>query len=240
MPSARRVADDETPKRQRVRPRAPSRGRGVARYEALLDATEALLRDQSPDDIGLYQIADAANTPTASVYHFFPTKEAAFVALVQRYLQEFPKLVLGPERIAGMRSWQDYMTAEQEMVRGYYERNPPALKLICGGYGGLESRKIDNEFVTRIAQGAYDRYDRIFHMPYLADPVKHFHVSLTIMDAIWSLSYLKHGQITAEYADEALAACIAYCRLFLPERIEVRAEIREYAARGEDVECAIP
>ena len=55
------TADDGAPKRKRREgPRAPSRGRGVARYGALLDATDALLQVENPDTIGLYQIAEQA------------------------------------------------------------------------------------------------------------------------------------------------------------------------------------
>ncbi|OYW87702.1 MAG: hypothetical protein B7Z22_03915 [Hyphomonas sp. 32-62-5] len=55
-----------------------------------------LLADHSPDEIGLYQIADQANVPPGSVYHFFPTKEAAFLALANRYLSGFEALTRKP------------------------------------------------------------------------------------------------------------------------------------------------
>jgi hypothetical protein len=48
--------------RRRLAPRAPSSDRGIQRHTALLDATERLLRTNSPDDIGLYQIAEDART----------------------------------------------------------------------------------------------------------------------------------------------------------------------------------
>ncbi len=47
------------------------------------------MRPNAPDDIGLYQIAEEAGVPPASTYHFFPTKDAAFLALAQRYLDGF-------------------------------------------------------------------------------------------------------------------------------------------------------
>lgn len=224
---------DPPAERQRARPRTPTRGRGVARYAALLDATEMLLCDQSPDDVGLYQIAEAAGVPAASVYHFFPTKDAAFTGLVQRYIDGFAAIGSQPIDLAELRSWQDLMAIEQQRARDYYGSHPPALKLLYGGYGGLQSRAIDHEYVARVAALMYPRYDQIFVMPYLAEPAKHFHISLVILDAIWSLSFLKHGRITDEFASEALAACIAYCRRFLADRLDLREHIRELAARGE-------
>src|SRR5882757_2380501 len=92
--------------RRRVAPRAPSSDRGVQRYTALLDATERLLRTHSPDDIGLYQIAEEAGVPPASTYHFFPTKDAAFLALAQRYLDGFVAVSAEPIDAAELKSWQ--------------------------------------------------------------------------------------------------------------------------------------
>lgn len=220
--------------RDRARPRVPLRERGVARYSTLLNATERLLTDGNPDSVGLYQIAKAAGVPPASVYHFFPTKEAAFVALVQRYVDGFAESSHLPARADQIHSWQDLMALEQDRARRYYTTHPAALKLLYGGYGGLDSRKIDIEFVSSLAQGMYGRYDNVFHMPYIADPARMFHISLTIMDSIWSLSYLRHSKITDEYALEALAACYAYCRLFLPERVELRQHFRDLAEQGRE------
>jgi AcrR family transcriptional regulator len=68
-------------------PRKPVQKRSRERYERLLDATESLLSAQDAGSVGLYDIAKHANVPPASVYHFFPTKEAAFVALAERFLR---------------------------------------------------------------------------------------------------------------------------------------------------------
>lgn len=211
----------------------------MARFVALLDAAEHLLKDASPDDVGLYQIAAAAGVPPASVYHFFPTKEAVFVALAQRYVDGFAESGRQPIDAALLGSWQDLLRIDQHRARDYYSSHPAALKLLYGGFGGLEARGIDNDYVASVASTMYARYDRIFHMPYVGEPAKHFHISLAIMDAIWSVSYLKHGSITDDYAREALAACIAYCRLFLPERVVVRDEIQELAQGGAQISIMI-
>lgn len=232
MAGTRGAMSREGNKRQRAQPRAPSRERGVARFCALLDATETLLRDHSPDDIGMYQIAKEARVPAASAYHFFPNKEAAFVALVQRYIDRFLEITREPFRADRVHSWQDIMRIEQERARAYYNSYPAALKLIFGGHGGLESRRIDYEHMSSLADGMYARYNTVFHMPYIADPAKKFHIALAMMDSIWSLSYHKEGRITDDYANETLNACFAYCRLFLPDQVEVRQAIRDLAEQG--------
>jgi AcrR family transcriptional regulator len=218
--------------RNRSSPRTPSRIRGVQRYQALVDATEALLQDHSPEDVGLYQIAERAGVPPASVYHFFPTKEAAFFALAKRYLEWFQNSIYLPVDLARLTSWQDLMASDLRGTMTYYNSHPPALKLLYGGYGGLATKQADFIMIERQAGSLYRRYETAFHMPFVREPEKKFHLNINIMDAIWGYSYVRHGEITETYYEEALNACIAYCRLFLPDRVELRDEFKQVAKEG--------
>lgn len=213
----------------------PSRVKGVTRYAALIDATEALLMDQSAADVGLYQIAERANVPPASVYHFFPTKEAAFLALTQRYLDGFRDLACRPVAAEALSGWQALLASDLRLAMEYYDLHPPALKLLLGGYGGEETAKTNREYNERSAHDVYDRFNAAFHLPFMREVEKKFHIMLEIIDAVWRIGYLKHGAITEEYYGEALDASVAYSRLFLPDRLELREEHRAALTRGEEV-----
>lgn len=233
MPKNKSIAAAEPASKRRVQPRAPSRSAGVIRYASLLSAVEALLQEGSPEDIGLYQIAERAGASPASVYHFFPTKEAAFLALAQRHLDAFAQLGREPIAVAHLGSWQDLVAWDLRKGVAYYNANPSASKLFLGGFGSLETRQADRQYVERAAKAAYRRLNLYFHMPYLRDAVEKCHISIQIIDAILSSSYIKHGEVTDYYYDEALAACVAYCRTFLPERLEQRQAVQEAIARGD-------
>jgi AcrR family transcriptional regulator len=219
----------------RNRPRAPSRGRGFVRYGALLDATDALLAEIEPDAIGLYQIAERAGVPPASVYHFFPTKAAAFQALAERYLIGFATLPHKPIRADRLRSWQDMMTIEHEWAVEYYNSNPTAMLLFLGGFASPEVNQVDIRFETALASAMFGLYDRVFHMPYMSAPERRFQICWAIADAVWSISYRLGKSITADYAAEALEACLAYCRLFLPAQVELREPYLTAARTGQEV-----
>lgn len=221
--------------RRKSSPRTPSRGRGVQRFAALIDSVEALLTDASPDDVGLYQIAEHAGVPPASVYHFFPTKEAAFAALAHRYLEGFSECARQPIAASALASWQSLMEWDQRLAMEFYNRHPPAMKLFLGGYGGLETRQAEIEYNAAIAVPTYRRLDLAFHMPFLRDAERKFLICLEILDAVWAISFQKHGCITEVYQQEALDARIAYCRLFLPAQTELREEHRLAVGRGEPV-----
>ena len=120
----------------RANPRAPSRGRGIMRYEGLLDSLEALLAEHDLEDVGLGQIAEHARVPPASVYHFFPTKEAAFMALVQRYVFEIRALQKHrPVPPSALRSWQDFLAQELRDAIDFFRSTPQAKKLFLGRFG---------------------------------------------------------------------------------------------------------
>lgn len=228
--SARPAVDDVA--LRAVRPRAPSRGNGVLKYAALVDATEVLLREKSAQSIGLYQIAEQAGVPPASVYHFFPTKEAAFLALAQRYLEGFWQLSQLPVEPSALKSWQTLMAWDFRKAMQYYNANPPALKLFLGGFGGEEVRQADREYNERSARALVKRLGLAFHMPFVRDADKRFHIVLQIYDAILQISYLRKGRISEDYLEEAVVACTAYCRQFLPENLEPTDAVRAAISRG--------
>jgi AcrR family transcriptional regulator len=223
---------DAPPADARSRPRRPSRERGVIRYKALLDATEALLQDHDPHEVGLYQIAKKAGVPPASVYHFFPTKGAAFLALAERYIQGFRDLSDEPVEAARLTSWQDLLAIRHARGAEYYNSHLPALKILLGGHPSWDIRQADLSYNAEMAREGYGYYDDAFHMPHVADPERMFLIAVGIADAIWAISFIRHGRITPEYQADALEACIAYCRMYLPEQVEPRPHVREAAARG--------
>jgi len=227
--------DGASKRTRREGPRVPSRGRGILRHAALLDATEDLLQTENPDAIGLYQIGDRAGVPPASVYHFFPTKEAAYVALAERYVLGMLEAHRTPIEARSLQSWQDLFRIDIGRSMDFYNSHPPMIKIVYGGYGGVEARNIDNLLALKIADAHYDRLNHIFHMPFIKDPAKMFEIRVAILDAIWTVSVRTHGLITQEYLEEAYKACVAYTRLFLPEVVERRALLVEAAEQGQSL-----
>lgn len=212
------------------RPRSPKSERGLARYESLLDATDRLLVELDPDQVGLYQIAEEAGASPSSVYHFFPTKEVAHLALMRRYLEGLRNLDGMEVDVGELESWQDLMKLDQIRARDYYNSHPPALKLLFGGYGGVEARKLDERYSEEIVSSMYSRYNGIFHMPQLENEALMFTICFAILDAVWAVSFRRFGEITSDFLREGQAACIAYCRHYLPERTPQRESVlRRYA-----------
>ena len=219
----------------RRRARQPSRERGQLRFQALLDATEALLSEHNPDDIGLYQIARRARIAPASVYHFFPTKNAALLAVAERYHADMRLMVSAPVPANRLLSWQDLLIIRQDRAVSYYNSHLPAAKIFLGIHPSWEIHQADLRYNQTASETLFSFYDRLFLMPYVQDPQEKFALTYAIADAIRSVSFERYGTITPKYAQEAIGACIAYCRTFLPDRIEPRPAVLEAAARGESM-----
>lgn len=219
----------------RQRARQPSRERGQLRFQALLNATEALLTEHNPDDIGLYQIARRARIAPASVYHFFPTKNAALLALAEKYHVDIRAMVNAPVPAARLMSWQDLLIVRHERAVSYYNSHIPAAKIFLGIHPSWEIHQADTRYNQTASETLFGYYDRLFLMPYVQDPQEKFELIYAIADAIRSVSFERYGTITPKYAQESTAACIAYCRTFLPDRIDPRPAVLEAAARGDSV-----
>lgn len=217
-------------------PRAPSRGRGVRRYAALLDATADLLKEEAPDAIGLYQIAERAGVPPASVYHFFPTKEAAYVALASRCNEELLSVHRTPVEARLIENWQDLYRIDVRRAMEFYNSNPPYLKIIYGGYGGVDAHNVDKVLALSFSTSSYDRLNRVFHMPVIREPEKKFEIRIAILDSVWQISVRRHGTITEEYFEESVKAAIAYARLYIPDHLEPRELLVEAKRRGGTIE----
>lgn len=204
-------------------PRRPSQQRSRLRFELLLDAADALLADNETTDVGLYDIAGAATVPPASVYHLFPTKEAAFVALAERYLVGLSHHIVRPVRSGQLRRWQDLVSIELHRAVEFYNANKVMSKLFFGANVIPDVRMLDVRNVKAASASTYDRMNKIFEMPYLYDADTKFASLIGIYDGIWMTSYARHGRITAEFARESELAGIAYCETFLPAVIPLRA-----------------
>jgi AcrR family transcriptional regulator len=203
-------------------PRRPSQRRSRLRFEMLLDAADALLHDKETTDVGLYDIAGAAEVPPASVYHLFPTKEAAFVALAERYLVGLSHHIVRPPQGSQLRRWQDFVALELHRAVEYYNDNKVMSKLFFGANVIPDVRLLDVRNVAAASASTYGRMNRLFEMPYLYDADTKFATLIGIYDGIWMTSYARHGRITADFARESELAGIAYCETFLPAVIPLR------------------
>ncbi|WP_158969496.1 TetR/AcrR family transcriptional regulator [Chachezhania sediminis] len=197
------------------------RKRGQQRLEELLDATAALLEERQDENISLADIAARADIPLASVYHFFPNRNAAFVMLAERFNTWMAERVQH-EIVPRPQKWQDIIAYRQRQGSAFLNANPAAQRLFLGAGVSVEVRNTDLTGNAELAQayvGLFHKYFVIGEGLPLEDMLA---TSIAIMDGVWALSYSRHRCITGAFLDESTRASVAYLRSYLPELLPQR------------------
>lgn len=208
--------------------RRPRQKRSQQRFEAILDSAARLLETLGPEEISIYTLAQEAGLSAPSIYHFFPDAGQVFVALAERYTQEFVALLDKPLP-PGITTWQAYFAARYGDGRAHYNAHTAARRLLLGSglSATIRARDLENDSV--LAQRSMAEVSQLFEIAPSADLVERFTELLVINDAIWTLSVHRHGVITDAYEEQARRAREAYCRTFLPEYLPLRAASEQAA-----------
>lgn len=86
--------------------RTPMQARGQATFDGILDATAGLLEDVGGDKVTTNLIAKAAGVNVATLYQYFPNKQAVLLELFKRHSEA--SIQLGKSRIAGISGADDW------------------------------------------------------------------------------------------------------------------------------------
>jgi AcrR family transcriptional regulator len=196
--------------------RRPQRQRGVIRFEHLLDSTEALLAERPESDISLALVAEKADVPLPSIYHFFPNRDALLVALAQRYHVMLGDMARGPLNPPPER-WQDIIRQRQGSGVAFLNAHPAALKLFMGAGVSAEVRTLDLQGNASLARLRAAEFRHWFDCHGIRDLEHRLAISIGIMDGVWAISWSQHQRITNAYLEESIRASVSYLRCYLPE-----------------------
>jgi len=202
-------------------PRSPERANGRKRYAQLLQAAETILVDEGADALTIQRIGKMAGVPVASVYHFFPTATAAAVAIAQTYFEGFREGIASVLAEKPKAPWREVTSRMLSETIGFYRKHPYALRLMFGSDHSWQIRQADVANNARMASELALALGHDFETHDMrADDL--FAIAIGLSDAALSLSFARHGEITALYAREAERAGIAYL-----ERVERRSAPRK-------------
>lgn len=201
--------------------RRPQRTRGKERFAHLLDVTETLLADHTNSDVTLATIAERAEVPLPSVYHFFPNRNAIFVELARRFHEDLAALSR-TEVTPSPPRWQDLLLIRQRRGRDYLNAHPAALQLFMGAGVSAEVRTLDLRGNSSLARLRAGEFRQRYECAGMTDLEQWLAVSIGVMDGVWTISYAEHREITDHYLHEAWRASVAYLRCYLPEDLKPR------------------
>lgn len=214
---------DEIADNFRNKARQPKRRAGEIRFKLLLDALDELLIDNDIQDVGIYQISEKAGVPSASVYHFFPNKEAALVALAHRHHAALEALSAQP-LADPPDSWQALVRQKIALSADYHNLHRATLRLFYGVSMTVEMKTADTTQTLRLAERRLQLLEHYFLLMPVPGLLRRLGIAIAIVDGVFGLSYSQHGSITEEYVEEAQRGALAYLRSYLPEILYPRGD----------------
>jgi AcrR family transcriptional regulator len=117
----------------------PVQARSRERLQRVLDAAERVLADESANALTTTRIAEVAAIPVASVYRFFPDKEAVVEALALRYWAEFADGVESLAHTMERKPLADPVAAIVDALAENF-RTKPGFRALW--FGGLRTERL--------------------------------------------------------------------------------------------------
>ena len=219
--------------------KAPSatRKRGRERRKLLLKAAYELLCARPVEDISFRDIADKADVPEGSAYHFFANRFDLFSALANELSEQFIEAHQRKVPPSRRKTWQALAEHLVDVGAGVYAENPPARQLLIGGKTPPEVKQADRLNDRAVGNVMYEVFAEHFELPDTDELRNAFYYFIEITDLIFTLSVIEHGEITPAMLAEAKRAGIGYLGTYLaaqPRTRTTRAPTRQQRSKNTD------
>ena len=201
-----------------TRPAAPRkpRARSQARIDAILDAARTLLAAEGVAGLSIYSVAERAQIPPSSVYHFFASVPALLEALTADIHAAFRASLQAPIEHDSLDSWRDLSRVVEMRMLDIYNADAAARQLILAQHGLTEINQADRQHDIELGHLMLEVFNRHFHLPALPDDVDVFALAMELGDRVYARSVQLHGEITPRMAVEGMRVFDAYVGLYLP------------------------
>ncbi|QKE65361.1 TetR/AcrR family transcriptional regulator [Aquipseudomonas campi] len=202
-------------------PRKP-RASSQARIALILDAARALLSEQGFNGLSIYSVAERAEIPPSSVYHFFASVPALLEALTADIHAAFRDCLLQPVAHAELHDWRDLSRIVEQRMLAIYARDSAARQLILAQHGLAEVVQADRQHDLELGRLMQALFERHFPLPHLPEDIDVFALAMELGDRVYARSVQLHGVITPRLAEEGMRVFDAYLSLYLPPALPKR------------------
>ena len=204
------------------RPAAPratprkSRARSQGRIDTILDAARTLLAVEGVASLSIYSVAERAQIPPSSVYHFFAGVPALLQALTGDVHAAFRACLQAPIDHQALGSWRDLSRIVEQRMLTIYNEDAAARQLILAQHGLTEVTQADRQHDLELGQLMHALFMRHFELPVLPQDVDVFALAMELGDRVYARSIQLHEHITPRMAEESMRVVDVYLGLYLP------------------------
>ncbi|MCJ8169411.1 TetR/AcrR family transcriptional regulator [Atopomonas sediminilitoris] len=196
-------------------PRKP-RASSQARIQHILSAARSLLSEHGLTQLSMYTVAERADIPPSSVYHFFPNVAALCQGLTEEVHAAFRACLEAPIDLPAHATWRELARVIEQRMLTVYRQDPAACQLILASHAQADITAADRQHDEQLGQRLYQLFNQRFQLPALDNPVDLFTLALELGDRVYARSVQLHGHITPYYAEEGMRVFEAYLGLYLP------------------------
>ena len=198
-----------------VTPRKP-RARSQARIDSILEAARTLLANEGVASLSFFSVAERAQIPPSSVYHFFASVPAPLEALTADVHGAFRACLAAPVEAAALNTWHDLSRLVELRMLSIYNEDAAARQLILAQHGLSEVTQADRQHDLELGEQMHALFAQHFQLPVLPEDVDVFALAMELGDRVYARSVQLHGQITPRMAEEGMRVFDAYLGLYLP------------------------
>ena len=204
------------------RPAAPratprkSRARSQGRIDSILDAARTLLAVEGVASLSIYSVAERAQIPPSSVYHFFAGVPALLQALTGDVHAAFRACLQAPIEHEALSGWRDLSRVIEQRMLAIYNEDAAARQLILAQHGLTEVTRADRQHDLELGQLMHALFMKHFELPVLPQDVDVFALAMELGDRVYARSIQLHERITPRMAEESMRVVDAYLGLYLP------------------------
>lgn len=202
------------------KPRASSQ----ARISAILAVARELLSEQGVANLSIYSVAERAQIPPSSVYHFFASVPALLEALTADIHAAFRACLQEPINHQQLRDWRDLSAIVEQRMLAIYAHDNAARQLILAQHGLSEITQADRQHDIELGELMQQVFARHFELPPLPDDIDVFTLAMELGDRVYARSVQLHGSISPRLAAEGMRVFDAYLGLYLPVLLPKRPE----------------
>ena len=196
-------------------PRQP-RARSQERIDLILNAARTLLAAEGVSSLSIYSVAERAEIPPSSVYHFFAGVPALLEALTGDVHAAFRACLQAPIEHEALRGWVDLSRIVEQRMLTIYNEDAAARQLILAQHGLAEVTRADRQHDLELGQLLHGLFMRHFELPVLPQEVDVFALAMELGDRVYARSIQLHDSITPRMAEEGMRVVDAYLGLYLP------------------------
>jgi AcrR family transcriptional regulator len=178
--------------------------RGMERVEKLLDAAGDILEQSGLAGLTTSAVAEASGSSVGVVYRYYPNIEAILLALAERNLSRYAKLIEEQTELQQPADWREYVRLCVELYADFGASTPgfPAVR-----FGDTLAMRYANKAATnndQLVNALLRDLDRLYGIEPTAELLYQTQVAIEVADGLTARAFLRERAADRRFVESAV------------------------------------